>query len=365
MAEPKLEQQDSQSELDVLKKRIDELELSIGVLNPRNMAGLRTKDLQQATRANLFGDGSDGDVIVSTEINLERDMFYNNLTVESTGIINTKSFRIFVKDQFIKKPSGIIRNNGNNGGDGADGDSTNSNLNIGGTAGTAVASGSLVGGLAGSAGGKGNNGGAAGNAGADAAKSLGSAGTGGGSGGSSPGYPGWAGGNGGSQTGTVFNIPNSFSSAYYLIDTLPTISAFTISAGSGGGGGGSCNVSGDYGGGGGGSGSNGGIIWIAANRIFIEGENQIQANGGNGGDGGDAYNSVSAVSGGGGGGAGGSGGVIMLIYGEKTGTGTLQVAGGTGGSGGLGYASGNPYPSGDGNDGTAGATGKTYLIQVQ
>ena len=344
MAEPKLEQQDNQSELDVLKKRIDELELSIGVLNPRNMAGLRTKDLQQATRANLFGDGSDGDVIVSTEINLERDMFYNNLTVESTGIINTKSFRIFVKDQFIKKSGGILRNNGNIGGNGT--------VPNGGIAGTAVAAGSLVGGLAGSAGGYGGSAAIAGYPGLSALKSLGSAGSGGGRGGlGSSGGNQRSGGDGGSQTGIVYNIPNSFFSAYYLLDTLPSITAMTISAGGGGGGGG-------YGqstsGGGGGSGSNGGIIWIAANRMFIEGENEIQANGGTGGNG---ANASHTDGGGGGGGAGGSGGVIILIYGERTGTGTLSVAGGEGGTGGT--------SSTPGVDGSTGQTGKTYLIQIQ
>jgi len=360
--ETKIEYQDSPDEMEELRKRLDDIEMSLGVFNPRNMAGLRTKDLQQATRANLFGDGSDGDVVVSTEIDLTRDMFYNNLTVEEGGIINTKSFRIFAKDQFIKKPGGIVRNNGNNGTAGGDGAVTPAD-NTGGAAGATVASGSLPGGIVSGDGGNGAKQSTAaekGDDGTDAAKSLGSAGSGGGGGGYGT-TSGGAGGNGGSQTGTVFNIPNSFLSAYYLIDILPSIVTLTNSAGSGGGGGGGQSLSSSkgYAGGGGGAGSSAGIIWIAANRMFIEGENEIQCNGGNGGDGGDAYD-YGIADGGGGGGAGGAGGVIMLIYGEKTGTGTLQISGGTGGSGGAGASGGN-----NGSAGGTGQTGKTYEIQIQ
>ena len=354
--EPTIEQQDTPNEIEELQKRMEDIEMSLGVFNPRNLAGLRTKDLQQATRANLFGDGSDGDVVVSTEINLTRDMFYNSLTVEAAGIINTKSFRIFVKDQFIKKPGGVLKNNGNDGGDGVP--SYNMIKSLGGNGGAAVASGSLSGGLAG---GKGADTesviGSPGDAGAVASKSLGSAGSGGGGGGAGS-YAGGAGGAGGSQTGTLYNIIKSFFSAYYLIDILPTVIALTISAGSGGGGSGGSDSLATYGGGGGGAGGTGAMIWIAANRMFIEGTSEIQCNGGNGGDGADArYYSGSANEGGGGGGAGGSGGVIILIYGEKTGTGTLQVAAGSGGAGGTGVVN-------NGAAGSGGAVGKTYNIQI-
>jgi len=356
--EPKIENQEEDSPIEELKKRIEDIEMSLGVFNPRNMAGLRTKDLQQATRANLFGDGSDGDVVVSTEIDLTRDMFYNNLTVEDGGIINTKSFRIFVKDQFIKKPGGILRNNGNDGGDGGNTTNPAHEWGAGGNGGTAVASGSLPAGKAGSNGGRGGYGenpnAVAGDNGLDTDKSLGSAGSGGGGGGAGDQAGGASGGNGGNQTGTVFNIPNSFFAAYYLIDILPSIVTLTISAGSGGGGGGGHTG----GGGGGGSASTGGLIWIAANRMFIEGENEIQCIGGKGGNGGNGYLDVDTyIGGGGGGGAGGTGGVIMLIYGEKTGTGTLSVAGGQGGAGGTG--------KNNGAAGSTGTTGQTYNIIIQ
>ena len=359
---PEIEQQDTPSPIEELQKRMEDIEMSLGVFNPRNLGGLRTKDLQQATRANLFVDGSDGDVVVSTSINLSRDMFYNNLTVEDGGIINTKSFRIFIKEQFTKKPGGIVRNNGSDGGDGGNGTAAGGSGGLAGDAATAVASGSLSAGVAGSAGGKGGaageNNAVVGVVGIDADKSLGSAGSGGGGGGSSDSYAGKAGGGGGSQTGTVFNIPNSFFSSYYLIDSLPSIVALTLSAGSGGGGGGGGSIGNPYGdaGGGGGSASPAGMVWIAANRMFIEGENEIQCTGGDGGNGGNAYTPSARPGGGGGGGAGGDGGVIILIYGEKTGTGTISVAGGTGGTGGTGENSGVT--------GGTGTTGKTYLIQI-
>ena len=351
--EPKIEEQDTLSPIEELQKRMEDIEMSLGVFNPRNLGGLRTKDLQQATRANLFGDGSDGDVVVSTSIDLTRDMFYNSLTVEAAGIINTKSFRIFVKDQFIKKPGGIVRNNGNAGDNGGDYINTFGPI----PGGAAVAAGSLPGGVAGSVGGTGSNPGNAGTVGVGTDKSLGSAGSGGGGGGAGISYPGGAGGSGGSQTGTIFNFPNSFSSAYYLIDILPSIVALTLSAGSGGGGGGAGTTK--VGGGrdvnnGGGAGSTGGMLWIASNRIFVEGVDEIQCQGGAGGDGGDGE--VAASHGAGGGGAGGSGGVLILIYGEKTGTGTLSVAGGAGGIGGTGLN--------NGVNGGVGQTGKQYLIQI-
>jgi len=51
----------------------------------------------------LFGDGSDGDLTVSSgqTIYLSSDMYYKNLTVESGGILFTNGFRIFVNDTLI------------------------------------------------------------------------------------------------------------------------------------------------------------------------------------------------------------------------------------------------------------------------
>ncbi len=46
----------------------------------------------------VYGHGADGDVTVSTSISLARDMYYNNLTVTASGVINTNGYRIFVKN---------------------------------------------------------------------------------------------------------------------------------------------------------------------------------------------------------------------------------------------------------------------------
>lgn len=54
--------------------------------------------------AKLFGNGIDGDVTISTNVFLSRDMYYNNLTVDSGYTLFTNGFRVFVK--------GTLTNNG-------------------------------------------------------------------------------------------------------------------------------------------------------------------------------------------------------------------------------------------------------------
>lgn len=46
----------------------------------------------------VYGPGTDGDVIVIGQITLSRDMYYNNLTVLANAQIDTNGYRIFVKD---------------------------------------------------------------------------------------------------------------------------------------------------------------------------------------------------------------------------------------------------------------------------
>lgn len=46
-----------------------------------------------------FGDGSDGNVVISSgTTTLVRNMYYNNLTVNGTGSINAAGYLIFVAD---------------------------------------------------------------------------------------------------------------------------------------------------------------------------------------------------------------------------------------------------------------------------
>lgn len=46
---------------------------------------------------NYFGDGSDGDVVISSNTTLTRDMYYNNLTINSGITLTTGNFKIYVK----------------------------------------------------------------------------------------------------------------------------------------------------------------------------------------------------------------------------------------------------------------------------
>lgn len=365
---------DEGDEMASIKQKLLDLESQIGALNPRNLAGIKAKELRAATRANLFGDGSDGNVIFDgttdltdfssrsgTVYSLTRDLFANNLTINTGVTLKPAGFRIFASADLTN--NGTIHSNGGDGGNGG-----NASGDTGGTAGTAGAAahaqGSLPASLIGKAGKAGSNQGSAGTAGEDGTdsdKSLGAAGVGGGGGGSGTAGvgsdPGGAGGNGGSKTGTVYNAPRSPQAAYLLADTQPsdTFAVLLGSPSSGSGGSGGGGNGGGGGGGSGGSGAPGGFVVIFAYRIINNGI--ISANGGNGGNGGNGSDGGGSNGGGGGGGGGaGSGGVLIFVYGLKSGSGTETVDGGTGGT---------PGTANNGNDGSAGSAGNTgSLIEV-
>ena len=334
------------------------------------------------TLQDIFGNGADGTVTISGDTTLSSDMFYNDLTVNAGINLNTASYRIFVKGTLTN--NGTIRNNGSNGGNGGIGGTGGLPGGTAGTAGTAVSSGSLPGTVAGGAGGAGGigsdtGGGAAGVKPADGssqAKSLGSDGVAGkyggsgGTGGSGAGGEGGPGGGAvaaaGTKTGTVFNTPKNIISAYELLDTLPSFTVLSSSAGSagsngGGGGGGSITSQwGGSGGGGGGAGGPGGIVSIFAKSIVNSATGIISAlggNGGNGGNGGAGSGADGTGGGGGSGGASGSGGIILLAYSSLSDSGTISVAAGAAGalgSGGAGQGGGA-----SGSNGTAGNTSNT------
>jgi hypothetical protein len=58
----------------------------------------------------LFGSGKDGNVTISSNTTLTRDMYYENLTIKSGKVLNTNGYKIFVRN--VLKNNGIIRNNG-------------------------------------------------------------------------------------------------------------------------------------------------------------------------------------------------------------------------------------------------------------
>ena len=262
----------------------------------------------------LFGDGSDGTgTITSGTTTLTRDYFYNNLTINSGGILVPDGYRVYVKGTFTNNGSivadGLVGGNGAAGSSGADATARSSAGPLGaGAAGYANISLSIGGG--------------------------------GGHGGDAYGYSGGSGG-----TASYAATSGSYRSST-VFSGFTTAGLLPINGGGGGGAGGR-NVSGFQGGGAGGG---GGVIVLCAN-VFDNTSGIISAVGGQGGN---AYYVNTTDYGGVGG--GGGGGAIWIVYKTYTAAGTQSVAGGaigttTGGSRGVSSA-------------TAGATGTITLIAV-
>lgn len=335
---------------DSTSEPIEFVSSSAGSSDSANGVILNTNGKISNSLVNGYGDGSDGDVTISSPTTLTRNMYYNNLTVNST--LTTDGYQIFVKDTI--SGSGTIQFNGNNGG--------NATTTTPGTAGAQSGSGPLknTAGVAGASG-RANLGGSAPNNAPGAAQnpSLGSNGQNGGQGGLSD----FAVGTG---LGGAASINRKFGTilAEVLMCLSPDSNGLLVvpkaqgQAGGGGEGGGNSGGGSDPGtpttGAGGGSGASGGIIFIAARNWA--GSFTIRATGGNGGNGGNAVVGGSIQQGGGGGGAGGNGGISIVIYDVKTWSGSYNLAGGTGGTGGT---SAN---AGTGSTGSNGLTGTYYEI---
>lgn len=283
----------------------------------------------------IFGDGSDGTIVRSSNITENRIVSATTYTIESGSTISVDEFTV------IKATDEIVVD------------------------GTITADGE--GGLGGS-GGEGSDGGNAGS-GDDGEDGfvipVGSGGNGGGSGSRS-------GGDGGDGDDRNTIPLRDQLDATFNIDVFNEGNA---RAGAGGGGGGGSEVNSSFdsasngqspGGGGEGSsqsttpvdpydggdgGDGGGFIMLSAPKITINGS--VTANGQDGQDG-DADNS-SAGSGSGAGG-GGSGGCVIIAGGSVENNGTVQANGGSGGQGGA------PDGSRPGGNGGNGANGKAVII---
>ena len=306
-----------------------------------------------ASGAFAFGDGSDGNVTISANTSLTRDMFYINLIVDATFTLNPAGFRIFAQNTVLI--NGTIARSGNNGGNGA-----NYPNATGGTAGAALAEGTIKGSVAGGAGGASRVGanadpGSTGNA---AAQSLGSNGVAGGNGGNG-GFVGGGGGTGGTATAAQISLKNNWHLfSMFDITSSGTLLKYNVSAGAGGGGGGG-GAGANAGGGGGGGGSGGGMIYICAKRILIGSTGVLQVIGGNGGNGGDGGGVGNPGCGGGGG--GGNGGEVIFLYNQDyINRGTITLTGGTGGAAGGGSAGGSPTAGASGTAGTL----RTFRISI-
>ena len=297
-----------------------------------------------------FGDGSDGDVTVTTAITLTRDVYYNNLTMGASGVINTAGWRVHVAGVLLDtgNVAGAIRN------DGAAG--TVGDAVTGGAGGAAIGFGSLGRGGAGTSGGNGATG-----AGAQAGATSSSNNAGGASGASGKG--GTSGGNAGGASRTAAALssatPVKFLASYLMFGSGNVIQGGVPSPGGGGGAGDGSNS----GTGGGGGAAAAAVIWLAARVISTTGSTPagwIRANGGAGADG--RQTAPSGNASGGGGGAGGGGGWVYLIYQARVGaavTGLIAVDGGPGGNGGPGAGTGK---GGDGGQG--GACGRVQVFDL-
>lgn len=255
---------------------------------------------------------SDGNVTYAADFTILRDMYYDNLTIDSGATLYTNGFRIFANSVVN---NGTIDRSGNN---------------ATGTAATAA----LVAGTLGAAGAGGAGGAAAGSAGGASAISLGGAAGAGGLG------SGGAGGAAGAKTdNTAANGGLEIFNNQHDARSGRNLAAGLITGGAGGGGGGGDGVAGGAGGGGAGT-----IVLISKS---VTGTGLIKAVGGAG---------FSAITGGNKGGGGGGGGGVVAIISENDVTATsltISVAGGIGASG-----------TGTGASGANGSNGRIYLVRA-
>jgi hypothetical protein len=250
----------------------------------------------------VFGDGSDGNVTISSgTTTLTRDMHYDNLTIDTGGVINANGYKIFVKNTLTgASTTSKIVNNGNSASLQTGGaETTRGSLGIGTLGATGIDTGNAngpsntTGGLLSSRGARGGVGG--------------NAGSGGGVGGSA----------GTIVTTTQARIPMLLVTG---LDYYSTSTILKVTGGTGGGAGASASGAGPGGGGGGG----GGVVGLFAKSIT--GFLTLEAKGGVGG-------SATANSAKGGGGGGGH---IVIVSRTNTATIATDVTGGAGGATGSG-----------------------------
>jgi hypothetical protein len=56
--------------------------------------------IQRIGNDSIYGMGNDGDVVISTNVSLTRDVYYNNLTINNGSHLNTNGYKVFVKNTF-------------------------------------------------------------------------------------------------------------------------------------------------------------------------------------------------------------------------------------------------------------------------
>ena len=292
--------------------------------------------MSQAFIKSIFGDGSDGNVTVSTTVSLTTHKYYDTLTVAAGADLQTNGWRIYCRTGLVWTGGKISCNGaagsaGSGGTGGAGGQTKPSTFAInrgphmpgtGGNGGTGAANGT-------------------------ASANVGTAYSNGGGG---------AGGNGtgGANTGGAAGFPVGYDARSYRIapyylcgasgspdvaNSTGTVSAFNTGSGGGGGAGATSN-------GGGGGGETAGTIIIIAANITVSGSPTCEAIGGVGG----------AAQGGNAGGGGGGSGAMMVVVTILL-TGALPTLTRTAGAGGAGAGTGSAGSAGISGIGTV-----THLV---
>lgn len=269
----------------------------------------------------LFGDGSDGNVLIVGTVTLTRAMFYDDLRVQAGAVLQPDGFPIYVRGTLTVEATGAIRMNG------ADGSGSGG--------GTGYPATGVLGAQSGS-GGNGRNSAGAGSAGGSPPANqmhpggAGSAGVGGSAGAQPGGAPGAS-----VDYAPTFGEMRTLS--HFGYGHLAAQGTGNFLAGGAGGGGGGCDPGVDTAISGGG-GAGGGVVLIACYSLANAGK--IQADGGRGADG---SQTGAGVAGGGGGGSGGQ--VHVFAWGVSA-LGTVQASGGGGGNGAGGGIAGDPGAAG-------------------
>lgn len=296
-----------------------------------------------------LGDGSDGNVTISSgTTTLARDMYYNNLTMSGTGILNTNGYKVFIKGilDLTAAVTGAIQWNGNNG--------NNASASTGGTTQATQVGGTVGDIMVGNTGSNGPTGNGVNGTNINSVTGNGGIGGGGGRGGS--------GGSGNPAASRNAKTPLN-ANPVRTFKTQLLFGNLAISGGTGATEGSSGSGDGTNTGGGSGSGANGGgTVAIYAN-IVVKGASTpsavIQARGGVGGNGGTP---TTGNCGGGGAGGGGGGGWIYFCYNYKFGPTISNFFDTQGGNGGIG---GNAVGTGTGgNGGDAGSGGRITVLNI-
>ena len=301
----------------------------------------------------FFGDGSDGDLIISSgTTNLARDMFYRNVVISGSAQISPQGYKIFVSGtlDLTNAPANAINRNPNAGGN-ASGATGGTGVNPVGT--------STVGGSAGTIGGTAGGTGIIAAGGQTQATAISAQVSSlGGSNGQS--------GGGGTSIGSANPRTQILSqiNSYYRVDhqILRGIALFTGGLSAAGGTSGAGDGTNAGAGGGGGS-AGGGIICIFAKTIARDTTTSVGCISAKGGQGGSGAASTLGTTGGGAGAGGSGGGVVIIYYAQLTGnvaTNAIDVSGGAGGAGGNSVTASRSA----GQGGQGGSGGRVILFDV-